>query len=139
MKYKLCFLLLFIAGVCNATAATSDKVEKKDKPSLGTCDQYTDYYIYKCQPFKCKLPIQGFPGVFREMETIGYEKGMCLHKYTLVIRSDLFPSTDLRYTCRLSEAGRVKLAHHFKRYKEGDIEIYSNPPATDSSSDECSL
>lgn len=128
------FLILLLASSpCLA------EEEKKEKPSLGTCSEYTDYFIYKCEPFACKLPVAGMPGVTREMETIGYEKGYCVHKYKLSIRNKNFPFTDFKMACNLTKEGRLELANQFTQYKEGKVSVYANPSVNDVVSKECSM
>ena len=109
----------------------------KELPSLGTCDEYTDYFIYKCKPFKCRLSVGTMPGVTREMETIGYEGDVCVHKYKFMIRNPHFAPTDIKISCNLSEKGRLEMAKEFTDYKKGKVDVYSNPEFTDTLGKEC--
>ena len=142
MRNILILLILCVAELCFASqaAAPSAKEEPKKKPpALGNCDPYTDYYIYKCQPLKCKLPIANMPNVFREMETIGYEKNICLHNYKLIVRNPNYPPTDFKMRCRLSERGRLEMAAQFTNYKKGETDVYTNPPFNETLNQECEM
>lgn len=135
LQYISFISLLFFSTFCLA----EQDAKKKEKPNLGSCSEYTDYYIYKCEPFSCKLPVAGMPGVTREMETTGYEKGYCIHKYKLSIRNKNFPFTDLKMSCKLTKEGRLELANQFTKYKEGETSVYANPSVNDVVSKECSM
>lgn len=106
-------------------------------PSLGTCDPYTDYFIYKCQPFKCRLPVGSIPGVTREIEVLGMEKDRCLHNYKFEVRNPHFTNIDLKVSCKLSERGRLEMSHQFTEYKKGNVKIYANPQFNQILSKEC--
>ncbi|MEK6734772.1 MAG: hypothetical protein AABY27_06700 [Pseudomonadota bacterium] len=137
MKNIFILSILLIFSVSFAVEDKAAQKEEKKKPILGDCSEYTDYYIYKCTPFKCKLPIDGMPGVYREMETIGFEQGYCIHKYKFMIRTRKFTPTDLKMSCKLTEKGRLELANQFTAYKKGDTQIYANPENTDTLNQEC--
>ncbi len=133
-----------MAQTCLAAQNQAKKVEvptiiKKEKktPSLGSCDEYTDYFIYKCMKFKCKLPVGYFEGVTREMETLGYEEDLCLHNYNIVVRNPKFPAGEIRIACKLSEQGRLELANLFTLYKKGELSVYTNPPMSKLLNQEC--
>lgn len=115
------------------------KESQMKTPSLGTCDPYTDYYIYKCQKFKCRLPVGAITGINREMENLGVEKGLCIHNYKFEIRNPNFPSTDLRVSCKLSEKGRLEMANQFTEYKKGNTKLYANPEFSQLLSKECNV
>lgn len=121
----------------SASAINDAKINPKDLPSLGTCDPYTDYFIYKCKPFKCRLPVGAIPGITREMETIGYEKDLCVHNYKFIIRNSHFPPSDLKMSCHLSEKGRLEMSHLFTQYKKGKTDVYANPQFNEILSKEC--
>ena len=77
MRYILTLILLFsFASAATTQISTAPSIKL---PSLGSCDEYTDYFIYKCMPFKCNLPIGNYKDVHREMEIIGEEDGKCIH------------------------------------------------------------
>jgi len=134
---------IFITQVCFAKqekpAATAEKASEEEKklPNLGSCDEYTDYSIYKCIPFKCKLSVGNFEGVYREMETIGYKDGLCLHDFSYIVRNKKFPAGEIRMHCKLSENGRLQMANLFTLYKRGDLSIYANPPVNKIINQEC--
>lgn len=142
-------LFLILITITSISFAAEDEIktqpvtripEKKAKlPSLGSCNEYSDYYIYKCMPFKCSLPVGNFEGVKREMETIGYnEDNTCLHKYSIVVRHPKFPAGEIRMTCNLSERGRLEMSNLFTLYKKGDLSVYTNPPLNNLLNQECS-
>jgi hypothetical protein len=118
-------------------ASEDAKIDPSNLPSLGNCDPYSDYYIYQCKPFKCKIPLKNMPGIFRELEIIGYENNLCIHKYKMISKSEKFPPSELKINCRLSEKGRLEIANQFTQYKKGKIEFYTNPPANPVVSSEC--
>jgi len=119
-------ILLLITNLC--FAEDQAKKEEDKKPDLGSCDEYTDYYIYKCQPFVCKLPVAYLPGVTRQMEVIGFENGACTYKFKIMIRNPKFTPTDIKKICHLSQAGRLEVANEFTQYKKGKVDVYTNPP-----------
>jgi hypothetical protein len=127
-SYFLCFLLL------------SNLVYAGDAPlpSLGSCDEYTDYYIYKCMPQKCTLQIGAYQGVYREMETLGYDGDVCIHNIRFMIRNKAAPSTDYNLYCKLSENGRLEMANLFTRYKKGEVKVYVDTIMSKELKKECS-
>ena len=124
MKLNLCSLSLLLVAVFIKSYTLSDALAEENKNTevipLGTCNEYSDYYIYQCSPFKCELPIKNRPGVLKKMEVIGYQEGKCLYKYSYMIRNPKFPPTDFRLTCKLSERGRLEISNQFTRYKKGE-------------------
>lgn len=135
-------LLLFCLFVSlNAFAVSSPKKVPvdKEKPSLGTCSEYTDYYIYKCTPFKCKLPIARLVETTRIMEVLQKDGDTCYFNYQFVIRDPKYPPTEIKFKCKLSEKGRLEMANQFTKYKEGDIGIYMTPPQNPILNQECTL
>jgi hypothetical protein len=139
--------LLFSFLICccfNALAngvntQNSDKPDKKKLPPLGNCSEDTDYKIYKCQAFSCKLPVISDGNVTRNMEVIGYDVDLCLFNYSLEIRHKNYPSVDFRFRCRLSSEGVLEMANQFSEYKNGNLDIYNNPPYNETLTKECSL
>ena len=127
---RILLLLLFYS----ITALAEDEPKK---PSLGNCSEYSDYYIYKCQPFKCKLPIGNLDNTYREMETIGYEEGYCVHKYSFIIRAKNIQATDFKMKCKLTEKGKLEMSNLFTQYKKGKTSVYINPPYNELLSKEC--
>lgn len=95
-------------------------------PDLGTCSEYTDYYIYQCQPFTCSLPLAKSPGVRREMSTLGFQGDKCLHEIIIRVRHESFRQADMRIHCALSQEGRAEMANLFTRYKKGNLAAYTN-------------
>ncbi len=147
MKKFLIMNIILIANLSFATAiapAPSEEafadaqIDPTKLPALGSCDPYSDYYIYQCKPFKCKLPIANMPAISREMEVIGYDKDLCLFNYKTMSRNPNFPPSDLKKACRLSEKGRLEMANQFTQYKKGKTEFYSHPPVNDVLGKECS-
>lgn len=99
---------------------------KNPLPSLGTCDQYADYYIYKCMPFKCIFNPVGLDGVAREMQTIGMNKNdQCVHKITIYVTHPSFRNAQFNLNCNLSPEGRAEMAKFFTDYKKGDLNAYN--------------
>jgi hypothetical protein len=155
MKNKLTILFFLIANISFATSQTKEnesipvvpspsasviedaKIDPSKLPSLGSCDPYSDYFIYQCKPFKCSLNIANMPNASREMEVIGYENGLCIHNYKLSVRAPNLPPADFKITCRLSEKGRLEASNQFTSYKKGKIEVYSQPPYNETLSIEC--
>ncbi len=114
------------------------KIDPSKLPSLGTCDPYTDYYIYKCQPFKCRLQVADYAGAIRQMEALGLdENGLCQFNFKLEVNAPNFPKAELRFKCKLSTKGVLEMANQFTQYKKGKIEYYSNPPVNDILNKEC--
>jgi hypothetical protein len=132
MKIKLtkAYIILLLLLLASFASAKND---------LGNCNEYSDYYIYKCQAFKCKLSLGKDLQVWREMETVGYQGGLCIHKYNMIIRHPKFPATSFKNLCKLSERGRLEMAELFTKYKKGDIEVYLNPPFSETLSRECEI
>lgn len=134
---------LFIASACFAAKDQQDLEQapapqaKKELPNLGSCDEYTDYSIYKCIPFKCRMQVANFEGVYREMETFGYQNGLCLHNFSFIIRNKKYPVGEIRMKCKLSENGRLEMANLFTLYKRGDLSVYANPPVSQIVNQEC--
>lgn len=150
--YKIIFLLVLNVLVCNTMLASSTpspaqnanqtpipteekarrslyppvhKPNTTNLPNLGDCSEFSDYYIYQCQPFKCSLPLANSPGVFREMSTLGYQGDKCIHKISFRIRHENFRQADIHISCKLSEEGRKEMSSLFTRYKNGDITAYT--------------
>ncbi len=141
MRILLLLISILITAICFAeqekpASTQATQVEKK-LPNLGSCDEYTDYSIYKCIPFKCKLQVGNFEGVYREMETIGYENGLCLHNFSFIVRNKKYPPGEIRMKCSLSENGRLEMANLFTLYKRGNLSIYTNPPVSQIVNQEC--
>jgi hypothetical protein len=111
--------------------------EDATKPSLGTCDQDTGYRMQRCEPFSCKLMVQNTVNVSRFMEVTGMENGLCVFNYNMEIRNPQFPSVDFRFRCKLSSKGITEIANEFNQYKEGNVEVYANPPFNEVLSQEC--
>lgn len=101
------------------------KPNTNNLPNLGDCSEFSDYYIYQCQPFKCSLPLANSPGVYREMSTLGFQNDKCIHKISFHIRHENFRQADIHITCKLSEEGRKEMSSLFTRYKNGDITAYT--------------
>lgn len=155
MKKKFTLLILLLANISFASseiphsnspltapapsksALEDAQIDPSKLPSLGSCDPYSDYFIYQCKPFKCKLNIANMPNASREMEVIGYEKGLCIHNYKLSVRAPNLPPADFKITCRLSEKGRLEASNQFTQYKKGKVEVYSQPPYSETLSTEC--
>jgi len=116
---------------------TSLAKETKKTPSLGNCTEYMDYYIYKCQAFKCKLPVAKLVRTTLEMEVIGKEKDLCLYNYKYVIRDPRIPPTEIKNKCSLSQRGQLEMANQFTNYKKGDISVYATPPSNETLNKEC--
>jgi hypothetical protein len=133
--FKLCLLILLLAPYLSS----SEETIKQEKPDLGTCDEYTDYYIYKCKPFKCELKVGKENDITRSIETIGFEKDRCVHKYINRIQHPSFPPTEFKISCELSERGLLEMSALFTKYKKGDIEVYINPPYSEVLSQECNI
>lgn len=146
MKYYIILILVIFGGIASAsnqaiTAANADtaaaiKTEAANMPpsepevplpSLGSCDEYTDYYIYQCMPQKCSLQIGGYVGVTRTMETIGYKDNLCVHNIVFRMRNPKYPSSESYIYCKLNEQGRLEMANLFTRYKKGDLKAYVDP------------
>jgi len=128
MKRIWIIILLFIAQISLSVFAEDSAQniqEQKKTPSLGTCGDDTDYLIYNCIPFKCKLPIGNYQATYREMEVLGYEGELCLHKFKIIIRNPRGPVADFPMNCKLSKQGRTDMANMFFRYKNGDINAYA--------------
>lgn len=110
---------------------------KNPIPDLGTCNEYSDYYIHECHPFKCSMPLANHPGVTREMSTSGFEKNKCIHQIILKVRHENFRQADIKINCKLSTEGRAEMANLFTRYKKGDITAYTNRSFTSILGKEC--
>lgn len=106
-------------------------------PSLGSCDEYTDYFIYKCKPYRCKLQIANYQNVYRVMETKGEENGKCIHNIKFEMRNPHFKSADSYVYCKLSENGKLEMANLFTRYKKGDLKVYTDPMLSNLLKQEC--
>ncbi len=124
----------FSKEALNTTKATPNKA-----PPLGNCDENTDYKIYKCEVFKCKMPIVSVGDVKRTMEVVGMDKGLCIFNYKLEIRHAQFQPSDFRFACKLSSNGALEMANQFTEYKKGNIEIYNNPPYSEILNKECAV
>ena len=124
----------FSKEALNITKATQNKT-----PPLGNCDESTDYKIYKCKAFKCKMPIVSVGDVKRTMEVVGMDKDLCLFNYKLEIRHPQFQPSDFRFACKLSSNGVLEMANQFTEYKKGNIEIYNNPPYSETLNKECAV
>ena len=133
MKYYLALIFLLIGNFTYAADQLAEPEETSPGPSaalanplpsLGTCNEYTDYYIYQCMPFKCNLQIGQYEDVYREMETIGYEKDLCIHNIRFIMRNKAFPPAEFNLFCKLSKNGRLEMANLFTRYKKGEIKVY---------------
>lgn len=107
-------------------------------PSLGNCSEYSDYYIYKCKPFKCKLPVAILIKTTLEMEVIGNEGESCLYKYKYIIRNPKIPPSEIKMTCSLSQRGKLEMSNQFTNYKKGNVNVYVNPPVNEILNKECS-
>ena len=116
---------------------TQNALAKESPPSLGDCSEYSDYYIYKCQPFKCKLPVAKLVRTTLMMEVIGMEEGLCQYKYQYIIRNPKIPPSEIKMKCSLSERGKLEMANQFTAYKKGNIGIYINPPVNETLNKEC--
>ena len=142
MKYYFVILLFIINNYCIAVEQTPNaspptEAVALEKPSLGTCDEYTDYYIYQCTPFKCTLPIAGIEKASREMETIALDNGKCIHNITMYARHEKFRPANFYINCKLSPEGRADMADLFTRYKNGDIKVYQKRIMTETLQKEC--
>ena len=124
----LLIILLFSTSIAHA-------VDKP--PSLGNCSEYTDYYIYKCQKFKCKLPVAKMTKTFLEMEVVEDAKQGCIYNYQYNIRNPQYPPTEIRMKCTLSEEGKLEMANQFTAYKKGNVGIYIDPPFNEVLAKEC--
>lgn len=130
MKYYIILILLLIVKISYAEPQASPEPTTEPEvplPSLGSCDEYTDYYIYQCTPFKCRLQIGPYQGVEREMEVLGYENNKCVHKIKFIMRNKAYPPSESFISCRLNERGRLQMANLFTRYKKGDLKAYIDP------------
>jgi len=135
MRYILTLILLFsFASAATTQISTAPSIKL---PSLGSCDEYTDYFIYKCMPFKCNLPIGNYKDVHREMEIIGEEDGKCIHNIKFIMRDKRFPPADSYIYCKLSENGKLEMANLFTRYKKGDLKVYTDPMLSKLLKQEC--
>lgn len=133
MKFLYILLIVILA---NASLAE----EKKEvfKPPLGSCSEYTDYYIYKCQPFKCSLNIAKIALTSLEMQVVGMNKdNLCEYNYKYNMRNPKFPPAEIKMKCSLSEAGALEMANQFTQYKNGDLNVYISPPYNEILSKEC--
>ena len=82
MKYSLIFLLLLLGMASYAAEQLSPppapmaqvptisvapaQAPEIPLPSLGSCDEYTDYFIYQCMPFKCRLQVGNYQETYRQ-------------------------------------------------------------------------
>ena len=145
MRILLLFILCFSLNSFAAApkkAISSKKIASlvnKEKPSLGNCSEYSDYYIYKCTPFKCKLPIAKLVETSRIMEVLQMNDDICYFNYQFVVRDPKYPPTEIKFKCKLSEKGRLEMANQFTKYKEGDISMYMTPPQNPILNQECTL
>ena len=126
------FILLLVLISSNSFAK-----DKKDLPSLGSCSAYTDYYIYKCQPFKCKLPVAKIAMTYLKMEAIKKTDQGCEYNYQYIIRDPKYPPAEIRMRCILSEKGALEMANQFTDYKKGNVGIYIDPPYSEILGKEC--
>lgn len=133
MKY----LFLALLSISNFCFATSKQTAQIKLPNLGTCDEYTDYFIYKCKPYTCRLQIGNYNNVYRIMETKGEEDGRCIHNIKFEMRSPRFKAADSYIYCKLSENGKLEMANLFTRYKKGDLKVYTDPMLSDLLKKEC--
>lgn len=139
MKKLFVVLLLVLSGASFAASAIENKEETRKKPPLGTCDESTDYKIYKCQEFKCKMPVISAGNVKRSMEIVGKEGAICFFNYKIEVRHPKFPPADFSFNCKLSPEGALEVANQFTEYKKGNIEIYNNPPYSEVLNKECEI
>lgn len=148
MKYYIILILTILQGTTLAsgqsiantsTGAANIPAAQTDKPlpSLGTCDEYTDYYIYQCIPHKCSLQIGGYVGVTRTMETLGYKDNLCVHNIVFRMRNPKYPASESYIYCKLNEQGRLEMANSFTRYKKGELEAYVNPVMSKQLKNQC--
>jgi len=142
----ICFMIFYsfysLASLNENMAGNQKNIDKSktlEKPNLGSCSEYSDYYIYKCTPFACSLPVGKYQGIKRTMETKGFEEDKCVHKYVYVIREKKFPSADIRVECKLSELGRREMAALFTQYKNGNTSVYTYPEMNQVLSKECNV
>lgn len=126
---RIFILLLLIAS--NAFA------KEKALPSLGNCSPYTDYYIYKCKPFKCKLPVAKIAMTSLKMEVIKSTDQGCEYNYQYIIRDPKYPPAEIKMRCVLSEKGALEMANQFTSYKKGEVGVYIDPPYSEILSAEC--
>ena len=129
--------LLFFSMLAQIPSASANPEEPKKLPSLGSCGDDTGYFIKNCIPFKCRLPIGDFPNTYREMEIVGYEGAVCIHKFASIIRNPKYPAVDFRTICKLSEAGREEVANQFISYQKGNLTAYTSPVLSKDVSKEC--
>lgn len=108
-------------------------------PPLGTCSEYTDYYMYQCKPYKCILPIAKLAMTSIQFQIIGMkEDKSCEIKYTYKMRNPKFPPAEIKMRCILSERGRLEIANQFTQYKKGNLNMYISPPYNETLGKECS-
>ncbi|MCT4635007.1 MAG: hypothetical protein N4A31_02000 [Rickettsiales bacterium] len=154
MKYYTILILIVLQGSASASSqaiATSNPNSttqtqaaniptaqpEKPLPSLGSCDEYTDYYIYQCMPHKCSLQIGDYVGVTRTMETIGYKDNLCVHNIVFRMRNPKYPPSESYIYCKLNEQGRLEMANSFTRYKKGDLKAYVDPVMSKELKNQC--
>jgi len=106
-------------------------------PVLGTCSEYTDYYIYECIPFTCSLPVPDNPEVSREMTTTGMNGEYCVHNITYKVRHESFNKKDIKIHCMLTQEGRAEAANQFTRYKQGLTGVYKSRATSPRLKKEC--
>ncbi len=127
---KLLLAIIFIAQIALA---------KDAPPSLGSCSPYLDYYIYKCQAYKCSLNVPKLVRTKLEMEILGEKDGVCLYNYKYIVRNPQIPPAEIKMQCKLSERGKLEMANQFTKFKKGDIGIYINPPVNQVLNSECDV
>lgn len=141
MKYYIILILIFLGGSVSASSQVSTSAPAETPeihlPSLGSCDEYTDYFIYQCMPHKCSLQIGNYEGVTRVMETIGYKDNLCVHNIVFRMRNKKYPPSESYIYCNLNEQGRLEMANLFTRYKKGDLQAYTNPVMTKELKSQC--
>ncbi len=152
MKYSIIFLLSLLGIISYAAeqssltpaqqvptiSASKAQTPEIPLPSLGSCDEYTDYFIYQCMPFKCRLQI-GNQEIYRQMETIGYQDNKCVHNIKFLMLNKAYPPAESYIYCNLSETGRLEMANLFTRYKKGDLKVYTKPTLSPLLKQECQV
>ena len=108
-------------------------------PSLGSCDEYTDYFIYQCMPFKCRLQVGNYQETYRQMETIGYQDNKCVHNIKFLMLNKAYSPAESYIYCNLSETGRLEMANLFTRYKKGELKVYTKPTLSPLLKKECQV